>query len=71
MSTLWRNAHLTTLAGPSGWGSIAHGALLTEGDTLRWVGAEANLPADLRPDAEHDLAGALVTPGLEIGRAHV
>jgi imidazolonepropionase len=71
MTTLWRNAHLATLAGPSSWGSIPRGALLTDGGTLSWVGAEADLPAGLRPDAEHDLAGELVTPGLVDCHTHL
>jgi imidazolonepropionase len=64
MKTLWRHARLATMAGGTSWGWIERGALLVEDDRLRWVGAEHELPAALAPDAEHDLAGALVTPGL-------
>ncbi len=64
--TLWRHARLATMAGADAWGWIEYGALVSEGTTLRWVGAEADLPAVLKPliSAEHDLGGALVTPGL-------
>ena len=62
--TLWRHARLATLAGAAPWGWIDDGALLTEGDLLHWVGPDSQLPAALACDAEHDLAGALVTPGL-------
>ena len=64
MNTLWRNARLTTLADASGWGLIERGALLSSGDSLRWVGPESELPAALQADAEYDLGGMLVTPGL-------
>jgi len=64
MISLWRNARLVTLAGLRGWGWIEHGALLVEGRTLRWVGDESALPAGLSVTAEHDLGGALITPGL-------
>ena len=64
MKTLWRHARLATMAAGAPWGWIERGALLVDGDRLRWVGPEHDLPATLAPDAEHDLAGALVTPGL-------
>jgi imidazolonepropionase len=64
--TLWRNANLATLAGTSSWGWIEQGAMLTQGETLVWVGTEADLPIDQAPfiTHTHELGGALVTPGL-------
>jgi len=69
--TLWRNAHLTTLAETSGWGFIRRGALVTDDEVLRWVGADADLPAGLTVDAEHRLDGELVTPGLVDCHTHL
>ncbi len=64
--TLWRNARLATMDHGAPYGWIERGALLVDGATLRWVGADAALPAALARHAvhEHALAGALVTPGL-------
>jgi imidazolonepropionase len=64
--TLWRHARLATLAGNTPWGWIERGALLVDGDRIAWVGAEADLPAEVaaRATEERDLGGALVTPGL-------
>ena len=64
--TLWRNANLATLSGSSSWGWIDQGAMLTQGENLLWVGAEADLPIDQAPfiTQTQELGGALVPPGL-------
>jgi len=69
--TLWRNAKLATLAGSEPWGWVARGALVTEGDRIAWVGDEAAQPAGLEVTTEHDLGGALVTPGLVDCHTHL
>ncbi len=63
---LWTHATLATFAGERDWGLVNDGALLVEGEQLRWAGPAAELPAELRAGVAdtHDLGGALVTPGL-------
>jgi imidazolonepropionase len=58
---LWRNAQLATC--DSAARRLAHGALLTRGGRIEWVGEEAALPP-ATPDEVHDLGGAWVTPAL-------
>lgn len=68
---LWRGGRLATLAGDSGWGLIDDGALLVEGDTLRWVGSTAELPPEAADAEVIELEGALVTPGLVDCHTHL
>jgi imidazolonepropionase len=70
-STLWRNARLVTFAGAGPWGLIDRGALLAQGDRLRWVGSDGDLGSGLDIDVEYDLGGALVTPGLIDAHTHL
>ena len=70
-TTLWRGARLATFADPRGWGLVERGALLVEDDTIAWVGADDDLPADTRVDDDIDLKGALVTPGLVDCHTHL
>jgi imidazolonepropionase len=72
LKTLWRGAAAATMQpGGAPWGWIADAALLTEGDTLRWIGPQAALPAGLEVDAEVPLHSALVTPGLIDAHTHL
>ena len=69
---IWRNARLATLAEAGGWGLVERGAMVTEGTRIAWVGDEAALPAQGGSAIEeHDLGGALVTPGLVDAHTHL
>ena len=69
--TLWRDARLCTLGGPTGWALIDRGAVLTDDKTIVWVGDASSLPADLVADAEVSLGGLLLTPGLVDAHTHL
>jgi len=69
--SLWRNARLATFAGRAPWGLVEGGALLSDGQQLLWVGRDADLQRGLQVRVEHDLQGALVTPGLIDAHTHL
>lgn len=69
--TLWRHARVATLSAERPWGWIERGALLVKGTQLAWVGEETALPTGVPVGAEHDLGGALVTPGLIDAHTHL
>ncbi|MCC7328365.1 MAG: imidazolonepropionase [Burkholderiales bacterium] len=71
MTTLWRHGRLATLAAGASWGLVERGALLVDSPHLRWAGPEADLPAGIDIADEHDLEGALVTPGLVDCHTHL
>ncbi len=71
MLVLWRNARLATLTGTDAWGWIEDGAMVVAGEHLHWVGEIRHLPPGLPIAEEHDLGGALVTPGLVDCHTHL
>ncbi|MGB6008172.1 imidazolonepropionase [Castellaniella sp.] len=59
---LWRNLRVV----PPGWrsGPVAMCDLAVEGSRIAWLGDAGRAPADFQAAPQHDLGGALVTPGL-------
>lgn len=72
---LWRHARLASFQPGAAWGWVEDAALWVEGDAIRWVGPDAALSQALPPGLpalrEHDLQGALVTPGLIDAHTHL
>lgn len=62
MHTLWHHCQIATMAGGH-YNLITHGALLTAGPAIIWVGEAGHLP-DVPITRRVDLQGKLVTPGL-------
>ena len=62
--------HATIATMTEGYGLIEDGAVACTGDRIAWVGPMADLPAQYDGPV-HDLAGALVTPGLVDCHTHI
>jgi imidazolonepropionase len=67
--SLWRNASIATCDDDRR--VIADGAVVTDGDTVTWVGRAADLPPGLAPDRTIELAGRWLTPGLIDCHTHI
>ena len=65
---VWTNCLIATLQADTErpYGLIADAAMVVQGEHVAWVGPRSELPSEyLKHDtAQHDAAGALVTPGL-------
>lgn len=72
---LLTNAKIATMApaAPSGvpYGTVEEGAIALAGETIAWVGAKADLPAEFARLETVDLGGRLVTPGLIDCHTHI
>jgi imidazolonepropionase len=73
MTIVWHNATLAPVGDDAPERLVERGALVTDGERLRWVGPQDELPAALRDAADEqiDLQAALVTPGLVDCHTHL
>ena len=64
---LWTNCRAATMQlGSAAYGLIEDAALLVEDASIQWIGPRAHLPSKLLASCsqQHDVGGALITPGL-------
>jgi len=69
LRSIWRNLSLLTCDDHRR--VFADGAVVTEDDTITWVGAAKDLPADIPADRTIELAGRWLTPGLVDCHTHI
>lgn len=66
-SKVLTNARLATMAAPV----VGRAAIVLSGDTVRWAGAEADLPAEFSRLEQLDMQGRLITPALIDCHTHI
>jgi len=68
---LFTNAHIVTMEAGLGYGLIEGGAVVVEGELIRWAGSMAELPEAYHGQEDHDLEGRLITPALIDCHTHI
>ncbi|MEM7214396.1 MAG: imidazolonepropionase [Pseudomonadota bacterium] len=58
------NLNLSPMTSPDLHGFIHDGAIVLDGDKIKWVGFLKDLPVEFSGEEKHDLGGRLVTPSL-------
>lgn len=61
---LLRNVTLAGTTANSPYGLMPNAAIWAEGDVIRWIGSDDDLPREVADTPDEDLEGRLVTPGL-------
>lgn len=69
-STLFYNAHLTTLDCDQGYGAIEHGAMAIEAGHITWLGAMAKCPSQYERSERINCHGNVITPCLIDSHTH-
>ncbi len=65
------NATLAAMHGEAPYGLVRNGAVVLEGETIKWAGPAADLPGPAKNAESMDLEGRLVTPGLIDCHTHI
>ncbi len=68
---LFTNAKIATITGNQPYGLIDGAAIVTQGETIVWIGNAAKVPDEFGNHDIHDCGGRLITPGLIDCHTHI